>query len=134
MQLDRQAQIEFLLDRYENPRYKRKLDDADVSLEGGNPGCGDILQLYLKFDGERLERISYEGQGCTISQASADILAEMIEGKMIPELEALTHEELTEILGQEIVQNRTRCAMLSLDTLKLALRKYREQQVLKQKA
>ena len=128
MQLDRQAQIEFLLDRFENPHYKRRLDDADVSLEGGNPGCGDILHLYLEFDGEKLKRISYEGQGCTISQASADILAEMVTGKTLTELETLTHEELTEILGQEIVQNRTRCAMLSLDTLKLALRKYREQQ------
>jgi nitrogen fixation NifU-like protein len=132
MPLDRQAQIEFLLDRYENPRYQGKLEDAaTVSLEGGNPGCGDIVRFYLKFDGERLEKVSYEGQGCTISQASADILAEMIEGKTIPELEALNHEELMEILGEEIVQNRTRCALLSLDTLKLALRKYREQQVLK---
>ena len=132
MPLDRQAQIELLLDRYENPRYKGKLNDAaDVSLEGGNPGCGDILHFYLKFDGERLEKISFEGEGCTISQASADILAEMVEGKAIPELEALGHEKLMEVLGEEIVQNRTRCAMLSLDTLKLALRKYREQRVLK---
>ncbi len=132
--LDRQAQIELLLDRYENPRYKGKLKGADVAMEGGNPGCGDIIHLYLKFDDDRLEKASFEGQGCTISQASTDILAEMVEGKTIAELEALTHEELTEILGKEIVQNRTRCAMLSLDTLKLALRKYREQQILEAQA
>jgi nitrogen fixation NifU-like protein len=131
MQLDRQAQIEFLLDRFEHPRYKRKLEDADISMQGGNPGCEDIIHLHLKFDGERLQKVAFEGQGCTISQASADILAERVEGKTIAELDALSHEELTEILGSEIVQNRTRCAMLSLDTLKMALRKYREQQMLK---
>ncbi len=131
MNLDRQAQIEFLLDRYENPRYKRRLEDADVSMEGGNPGCGDIVRLYLKFDGDRLAKISFEGQGCTISQASADVLAEMVEGQTIQELKAFTHEELIEVLGQGIVQNRTRCALLSLDTLKMALRKHRERKVLK---
>lgn len=127
--MERQAQVEYLLEHYENPRHRRTMDGADVSAEGGNPGCGDILHIYLKFDGDRLDEISFDGEGCTISQASADILAERVGGMTVEELEAFSHEELMEILGQEIVQNRTKCAMLSLDTLKMALRKRYEQAV-----
>jgi len=127
--LDRQAQIEYLLDRFESPRHKRALPDADVSAEGGNPGCGDIVHLHLKFDGDQLADASFEGEGCTISQASADILLDEIQDMTVEQLEDVTHEELMEILGKEIVQNRTKCAVLSLDTLKQALRKRHEDQV-----
>ncbi len=127
--LDRQAQIEYLLDRYESPHHKRALPDADVSAEGGNPGCGDIVHLHLKFDGDQLADASFEGEGCTISQASADILLDEIQDMTAEQLGNVTHEELMEILGKEIVQNRTKCAVLSLDTLKQALRKRHEDQV-----
>jgi len=127
--LDREAQIEYLLDRYQSPRHRGSLPDPDVSADGGNPGCGDVLHLHLQFDGDRLADASFEGEGCTISQASADILLDEIQDMTIEELENFTHEELMEILGKEIVQNRTKCAMLSLDTLKQALRKRYEDQV-----
>ena len=126
---DREAQIEYLLDRYESPQHKRAMPDADVSAEGGNPGCGDIVHLHLSFEGKRLAEASFEGEGCTISQASADILIDEIQGMSIEELERFTHQELMEVLGKEIVQNRAKCAMLSLDTLKQALRRRYEDQV-----
>lgn len=129
--MDRESQIEYLLDRYESPHHRRAMADADVSAEGGNPGCGDIVHLHLRFDGDRLADVSFEGEGCTISQASADILIDEIQGMSIDELEGFSHEELMEILGKEIVQNRTKCAMLSLDTLKQALRRRFEDQVKK---
>ncbi len=132
MSVDRQSYIELILDRYENPQFKFSFEEPDVSMEGGNPGCGDLLKIHIKIDGQRLAKISYEGEGCTISQASADLLAEAVVGKTLDEVDALTHEAVIELVGQEIVQNRTRCALLSLDTLKLALRKYREQQILQQ--
>jgi len=127
--MDRQSRLEMLLDRYENPEYKGIPEHADVDLEGGNPGCGDIVHLYLIIEDDKLVGISFDGEGCTISQASSDILAEYVEGKSIQEINDLDHEIITELLGEEIVQNRTKCALLPLDTLKLALRKYREQQL-----
>jgi nitrogen fixation NifU-like protein len=129
MTMDREAQIEYLLDRYESPRHRRAMPDADVSAEGGNPGCGDIVHLHLRFDGDQVADVSFEGEGCTISQASADILIDEIQDMTIEQLENVTHEELMEILGKEIVQNRTKCAVLSLDTLKQALRKRHEDRV-----
>lgn len=130
--MDRQSQIELVLERYENPQYKEKIDGADVDLEGGNPGCGDIIHLFLKINGEKIEQIGFEGEGCTISQASTDFLAELVQGMSLTEIEALDHQSIVDILGEEIVKNRTKCALLPLDTLKLALRKYHEEQVLAQ--
>ena len=77
--MDRQSQIEFILDHYENPRNHGKLEDADVVSDGGNPGCGDIVTIYLKVDDQqRVEQVTFEGQGCTISQAAASLVTEMV--------------------------------------------------------
>lgn len=124
--MDRQAQIEFLLDHYENPRNRGKLENPDAQMSWGNPGCGDVVTLYLKIDAEgRITDISFEGEGCTISQASASILTEKLKGKTLSDAEALDPTDLMELLGREVVMTRPRCAMLSLDTLKLALKEYR---------
>lgn len=129
--MDRQSQIEFLLDHYENPSHKYALDAPDVVQEGGNSGCGDVIRLYVKFadkGGEkRIEEISFEGEGCTISQASTDILVGMVQGKSLREIDRLDQEKLMEALGKEVVINRIRCATLSLDTLKIALRRHEQE-------
>lgn len=120
--LTRQEQMEFILDYYENPRHKAAMDDAEAVVEGGNPGCGDIVKVYVKVnDGHVIA--TFEGEGCTISQASASYLMDEINGKTLEEVLAIDHETLMENLGKEIVQQRTRCATLSLDTLRAALRK-----------
>ncbi len=122
--MNRQEQIEFLLDYYENPRHKEPMEgEGVVMVEGGNPGCGDIVRIYLKVDRNGKAVITFEGEGCTISQASASYLAEYANGKTLEELAQLDHNDLIEALGREIVTQRTRCATLSLDTLRAAMRK-----------
>jgi nitrogen fixation NifU-like protein len=131
--MDRQEQIEFILDHHENPRNHGALPDADAVVEGGNPGCGDIVKIYLKVDpdtGKAL--VQFEGSGCTISQASASYLSEEATGKTIEELLKIDYHDLMDALGKEIVQQRTRCATLSLDTLRAAIRKLERSQLLKQ--
>lgn len=124
--MDRQAQIEFLLDHYEHPRNRGVLQDPDVQMSWGNPGCGDVVTLYLKIDKtNRITEISFEGEGCTISQAAASILTENLKGKTLSEAEALSPHDVMELLGREVVLTRPRCAMLALDTLKLALKEHR---------
>ena len=127
----RQDYIEFLLDHYQNPRHKGKLDDADVVRPGGNPGCGDVITVYLKVDPhtDKITGLTFEGEGCTISQASASVLLEMVEGQRLADIEAMSHDDLLDILGRDVVMSRPRCAMLSLDTLKSAAREYRTQQL-----
>jgi nitrogen fixation NifU-like protein len=128
--LTRQEQMEFILDHYENPRHKGPLADAEAVVEGGNPGCGDIVMVYLKVNDGHLVA-TFEGEGCTISQASASYLMDEVNGKTLEEALAIDHETLMESLGKEIVQQRTRCATLSLDTLRAAIRKRDREQMIK---
>ena len=127
--VDRQAYIELLLDHYENPRYSGKLDDADIVLGGGNPGCGDIVTMYLKIDDEeRVVDVSFEGEGCTISQAGASVVTEMVKGKPLSEIEEMDLNTMIDELGRDVVISRTRCATLGLGTIKGAIAEYRRQQ------
>ena len=128
--LTRQEQMEFILDHYENPRHKEAMSDAEAVVEGGNPGCGDIVKVYLKMNDSRVVA-TFEGEGCTISQASASFLMDEVNGKTLDEVLAIDHEALMDNLGKEIVQQRTRCATLSLDTLRAAIRKREREQMIR---
>src|SRR4051812_37652919 len=101
---DRQAYIDNILDHYENPRHHGPMPDATVSIKGGNPGCGDIVTIYLKLDkNERIADVSFEGEGCTISQAAASMLTEQVIGKTLEDVKKMDHTEFDEDLGREIV-------------------------------
>jgi nitrogen fixation NifU-like protein len=126
--LDRQEYIEILLDHYENPRNKHRMADASVQLGGGNPGCGDLITMYLKIDDdERIQEASFEGEGCTISQAGGSIIAEMIEGMTLDELKALGKETMIEEMGEDVVKSRVRCATLALGTAQAAADTWRRE-------
>lgn len=122
MSLDRQSQIEYLLEHFQHPHHRGEMADADVHVEGGHPGCSDVITIYLKFAGNRLDQISFTGEGCTVSQASASILTDLVQGMSIGALDALDYTILTEELGEEVIRTRPRCSMLSLDVLKATVR------------
>ncbi len=125
----RQEQIDFILDHYEHPRHRGSLESAEVVVEGGNPGCGDILKLYLKLGpDERIEQVSFEGEGCTISQAAASFMTDQVLGKTLAELNAIPQDEVIDALGREVVSTRLRCATLALNILKSAEKQYRNNQ------
>ena len=72
---------EILTEHNIRPEHKHELEDADLVLEGVNPNCGDDIWLKLKMDGDVIVDGSYVGDGCAISQASADIMLDLIIGK-----------------------------------------------------
>jgi nitrogen fixation protein NifU and related proteins len=131
--MDRQEQIEILLDHYENPRHRHALDPSDATMPGGNPGCGDVITIYLNVgdEGTAITDVSFEGEGCTISQAGASILLEMIhdEGWTIEDVANLDYQVMMDILGSDIVKTRPKCATLALGTLKAAIKKYHRDQM-----
>jgi nitrogen fixation protein NifU and related proteins len=131
--LDRQEQIEILLDHYDNPRHRHEIVDPDVIMPGGNPGCGDIITVYLRAgeDGKPIADVSWEGEGCTISMAAASIVMEMVHDEEWTIDDVLTHDYNTmiEILGKDAVQMRPKCATLALGTLKAAVRKYQRDEL-----
>ena len=125
--MDRQTAIENLLDHYQNPRHKHRMDDADIQLGGGNPGCGDLITIYLKIGpDETVEAISFEGEGCTISQAGGSILTEMVEGMTLDEVKTLGTQTMFDEMGEEVVRSRVRCATLALGTLQAAVDQLRQ--------
>ena len=128
--MDRQLQIQFLLDHYQRPRHRGALEGADVEMPGGNPGCGDVVTVYLKGSGDhgQIEDVSYEGEGCTISMAAASMLLEQVhdENLTMDQVLEMNYNEMIEKLGRQIVASRPRCATLGLGTLKAAIRKYQK--------
>ena len=133
MATDRQTQIELLLEHFNHPCCRWKMDRPDVAMPGGNPGCGDVVTVYARFGDEpgdprkrRLEEVSFDGSGCTISQAAASILMEKVQDMhpTVEEVLDMSYEDMIDELGREVVETRPRCATLALGTLKAAARKY----------
>lgn len=110
---------EIIIDRYQNPHFKGELDPHDISFEDSNPLCGDEIRIDVKVNGDdRVEEAKFSGRGCAISQASADLLLEHIQGKSIDEVKELSKEDVLDLLGIELGPVRLKCALLSLKVLK----------------
>ena len=124
--MDRETRIAWLVEHAKRPRHAAPLPDADVSVPGGNPGCGDLLTAYLKAaPGEnRVGKVSFAGTGCGLSQASASILAERINRQQPSFADVLdfTYEEMMDLVGRDVADARPRCATLALGTLKAAVK------------
>ncbi len=124
--MDRQAYIDHILDHFQHPRHKGRLPDADVQLGGGNPGCGDLITMYVKIgDDDRVSEVGFEGEGCTISQAGGSIVSELAQGLSLDEIRDLGLDTMVEEMGDDIVKSRVRCATLALGTLQAAVEQYR---------
>ena len=108
---------EYILDHYRDPRNYGKLEKPDVHSEDSNPLCGDQLGMDLQIEGDRVTEVRFQGRGCAISQATASMLSEMIEGKTVDEVSALGKNDVLEALGIPISPARTKCAFLSLRVL-----------------
>ena len=126
---------EILLEHNRFPENKRKLEDANMVLEGVNPSCGDDIIIQLKVKEDIIEDAAFTGSGCAISQASADIMMGMIIGKKKDEALHLaklffkmikneaSNEEITELEEAGALQDvahmpaRVKCAVLGWHTL-----------------
>jgi nitrogen fixation NifU-like protein len=130
--LDRQGYIENLLDYYQNPRNKGRIEDATVSISGGNPGCGDVVTMYVKIEDGIAKEVSFEGQGCTISQAGASMVAEKYQGEPIETIEQASTDDMIDEMGREVVVSRIRCASVGIGTLKGAIQQYRRDKIMEE--
>jgi len=110
---------EVIIEHYKNPAYRGTLDPHDLSFEDSNPLCGDHIRIDLRVDEkEVITDARFDGHGCAISQASADLLLESIVGKTLNEVKALDKDHILELLGIELGPVRLKCALLSLKVLK----------------
>ncbi|HWW21678.1 MAG TPA: SUF system NifU family Fe-S cluster assembly protein [Steroidobacteraceae bacterium] len=129
---------EVILDHNRRPRNFGRVTSANAEAKGHNPLCGDKLDLTARVQGERLEDIRFEGQGCAISTASASLMTEAVKGKTRQEIAQLfeeVHELLTDpshvpardlgklmaLAGVAEFPARVKCASLCWHTLNAAL-------------
>jgi nitrogen fixation NifU-like protein len=110
---------EVIVEHYKNPGYRGSLDPHDISFEDENPLCGDHIRIDLRVDENGIvKEAAFDGHGCAISQASADLLLESIIGKNVEELKKLNKTDVLELLGIELGPVRLKCALLPLKILK----------------
>ena len=141
---------EIILDHGKNPRNLRRTENFNKDAKGHNPLCGDKVHIYLKLnENKKVEDISFEGQGCAISMASASIMTDLVRGKeefevkeivndfldMIKEKDQLNSNILSEddkiklmcLSGVKQYPMRVKCATLSWHTLTSAIDKPQEE-------
>ncbi len=110
---------ELIIDRYKNPHFRGTLDPHDITFEDDNPLCGDHIRMDLRLDGDnRVSEVAFDGHGCAISQATADLLAESVLGKTLDEVKQINKKDVLDMLGIELGPVRLKCALLSLKVLK----------------
>jgi nitrogen fixation NifU-like protein len=137
---------ELILDHNRSPRNFRRLEPADRRADGHNPLCGDRVTVFVDLDGERIEDVAFQGQGCAISTASASLMTEGVKGRTVAEARALfdrVHHLLTSdpeqaaqaaqglgklavFAGVSEFPMRVKCASLAWHTLLAALDARRE--------
>lgn len=110
---------EIIIDRYKSPLHRGELKPNDIAFEDDNPLCGDHIRIELRIDPEkRVTEAVFDGHGCAISQASADLLLDSIIGKSLDEVKEISKDEILEMLGLDLGPVRLKCALLSLKVLK----------------
>ncbi len=116
--MDEATMMEFLLDHFKNPRNYGTIEDYDISHEEGNPSCGDVIRIDLKLKDNVIADVKFSGKGCTISQAAASILTEMIKNKPLDEVKKLTKEDMLQAIGIPLSPIRLKCGLLALKVIK----------------
>lgn len=126
-----------IMEHYKHPRGRGKLEPATHHQEGINPGCGDELELFLNVSGDKITGISFLGEGCAISLASASLMTEAVRGKSVAEALRLAERlremlrghppdpalgELRALQGVSKLPARVKCAALPWVTLERALK------------
>ena len=129
---------EVILDHYKNPRNKRELPDADASCTRNNPLCGDEIGVFARVADGIVGEVTFQGAGCSISQSSASMMTDAVNGKPVAEVLRLTADfrgmmagevepteerfgDLVALKGVVKYPIRIKCAVLAWDVLQEAL-------------
>jgi len=130
---------EMILDHYRRPRNKGQLENADASVEMKNPLCGDEIGLQVAFEGDSVCDLRFSGRGCSISQASASMMTQLVKGKSTEEIDAIRNRFRDLMLGKASGEDdsqlgslralsgvarfpaRVKCALLAWNALESAL-------------
>jgi nitrogen fixation NifU-like protein len=112
---------EEILEHYTHPHHYGTLENPDISHEEDNPLCGDRIRfdIDLDQDGQTVKDVRFSAVGCAISKASASMLSDLLVGRTLDEIKALTKDDVIEELGIDLGPVRLKCALLPLKVVKV---------------
>jgi nitrogen fixation NifU-like protein len=108
-------------ERWRRPRFRGTVGDANAVAEDVNPLCGDRVRMTARVRGGQVEEVRFTGDSCAICSASADVLAELAEGRSVTEAGAVETADILEMLGTDVKPTRMRCVTLPIGVLRSAL-------------
>lgn len=132
---------QLILEHYRSPKNKEELPEKTVEIHMANPVCGDEIRLQLRIEGDEIERATFMGQGCSISQASVSMMTKLLQGTKLSEARELAERftavmhgdeeaardkslgDLRALQGVSKFPVRIKCALLGFDALQEALEK-----------
>ena len=116
---------EKVMDHFRNPRNVGAIEDADGTGKVGNPVCGDIMEMTIKVEDDRLVDVKFRTFGCGSAIATSSITTELVKGKTLDEALALTNRSVAEALDG-LPPNKMHCSNLAADALHDAIKDYLE--------
>jgi nitrogen fixation NifU-like protein len=121
MPIDDELYQERILDHYEEPFHRGPCPAATHAHEDENPLCGDMVRVELAIDPDGTIRDAYfNGDGCCISQASASMLIERVNGRPVEEVKAFSGQDMLQLFGAKLTPNRQKCCLLAWRALQSA--------------
>lgn len=116
-----------IIDKWRFPRHRGVIALPDMQAERANSFCGDEVALFLQLD-EKKEKVAeakFQGEGCALASASAEILCIALEGKTVDELRAFSSEDMIKLYGEPPTPGRIPCVLLAYEALRECMRQAR---------
>ncbi len=114
----------FLMEHFQNPRNVGEIPNPDGVGTVGNASCGDIMQMYIKLNGDRIVEAKFKTFGCGAAIATSSIITERIKGETIDNALKISEETVKEVLSQ-LPKEKIPCFTLAQEALKLAIEEYK---------
>jgi len=114
----------FLMEHFQNPRNVGEMSNPDGVGTVGNASCGDIMQIFIKVNDDKIVEAKFKTFGCGAAIATSSILTERIKGATLDEATKISEETSKEVLSQ-LPKEKVPCFTLATDALKLAIEEYR---------
>ena len=114
----------FLMEHFQNPRNVGEISEPDGVGTVGNASCGDIMQMYIKVNGNKISEATFKTFGCGAAIATSSILTERVKGATLDEALKISEETAKEVLSQ-LPKEKIPCFTLATDALKLAIEECR---------
>ena len=114
-----------VIDHFMNPRNMGELAEADAVGTVGSPACGDMMDIYLKVEDDKIVNASFKTFGCTAAIANSSMMTEMVKGMRLDEAEDLKNRDIEAALDG-LPPHKIHCSTLAADALHEAIKSYRE--------